>query len=94
MVRQITEPQNGREKVFNMNMEESLGVATPVHKRKKNAKSVATNILPAPKPGKETRENLQQICIHGIARQSCFACGGGEENLKKPLARRGARYGI
>lgn len=76
-----------------MNMEGSLGVATRAQKRKKSAKCVATNILPAPKPGRETRENSQQICIHGITRLSCFACGGGEENQKKPQARRGASYG-
>jgi hypothetical protein len=38
------------------------------------AAGVATGILIAPKPGRETREDLKQTCIHGMSRQTCCAC--------------------
>lgn len=42
------------------------------------ATGIVTGILIAPKPGHEMREDLKKICIHGIARQGCCACEGGD----------------
>jgi hypothetical protein len=85
MVRQIAEVGYGREKVFNVSMKESLDIVTKDKKRK--------DILLAPKAGKAARKDMKQICIHGIARQTCFACVGGGGSPNKPHAKGGVHYG-
>lgn len=68
-----------------MSMKELIGMVTQ-NKRGKE-------ILLAPKPAKGAREDLKQICIHGIARQTCFACVGGGGSANKPHAKGGIHYG-
>jgi hypothetical protein len=68
------EALHGRKKVFIM----SAKVA------KKIAVSVRTTVIVATAgvlSGKEMRESSQQICIHGITRQSCFACAGRQAKI-------------